>query len=275
LKTNENTKTINSNSYSLYDNVYCQDNDVQAVRNQILDEGLFLFRLEKASWNSTDILLKDYSNLSNQINGYLSYPDNDDTKTVFWDKDGMIIFTVTLDSTGFEKNKVVKVDTRTPTPLETELIKLRNDAFDLLTKNEDNFFAFYKNTSPNLIPIIRSDQRTVFILTGSQENKLLIGNDYRLLFNGKNEVVKKEKLHNSLITINQDSNKEFNKVGSMHTHILENQPYMTSTDICTFMLYMDVFKLKNHVVVSDKGTSIFESDKKRLIIVPQDNSKKK
>jgi hypothetical protein len=38
---------------------------------------------------------------------------------------------------------------------------------------------------------------------------------------------------------------------------------------------MEVFKLKNHVVVSDKGTSIFESDKKRLIIVPQDSAKKK
>ncbi|MBT1711313.1 hypothetical protein KK062_23930 [Fulvivirgaceae bacterium PWU5] len=255
-------------------NAYCQDGEIQTVRKQILEEGLFLFRLEKASWNSTDLLVKDHSTLVNQVAGYVSYPANDDTKTIFWNTDGKILFTVTLDSTGAENKSIVDVNIRTATQQEAELIKLRKDAFDFLTKNEDNFFAFYKNTSRNLVPFIKNDQRAVFILTASREKKLLIGNDYRLLFNDKNEVIKKEKLHNSLITINQDA-KETNEVGSMHTHILEDHPYMTSTDICTFMLYREVFKLKNHVVISDKGTSIFESEKKNLIIVPQDRAMKK
>jgi hypothetical protein len=257
-------------------NIYCQDADVQIVRKQILEEGLFLFRLEKASWNSTDIVVKDYPDLLNQINGYLSYSNNHNTKTIFWTNDEKLLLTVTFDSTSLEIKGVVDSNTRTPTQLEADLITLRESAFDLMTKNEDKFFTFYKNTGSNFIPLIRSGQRTVFILTGSQENKLLIGNDYRISFNDRNEIISKIKLHNSLITINEDSSdKGLNKVGSMHTHVIEDQPYMTSTDICTYMLYKEIFKLKNHVVVSEKGTSIFETDKRNLIIVPQDNSKKK
>jgi len=255
-------------------NAFSQNQEVETARRQILDEGLALYRLEKASWNATDILFKDYSSLLDKLKGYLSYTeDRDNTKTIFWDKEGTLLLTITFDSAIVNKKKVDNQQQQ-PTPLESDLIKLRNAALTMLTKNEDRFFSFYENTSPNLIPVIKNGQKTVFILTGSRENKLLIGNDYRISFNNSNEVTRKEKLHNSLITIGQESGDGLNKTGSMHTHIIEGQPFMTSTDICTYMLYKDVFKLQNHIVVSEKYTSIFDSGKMTFVIVPTGTSKK-
>jgi hypothetical protein len=255
-------------------NVLSQNPDVGASRKQILEEGLMLFRLEKASWNATDILFKDHSPLLNKLQGYLSYAENrDNTKTIFWDKEGTLLLTITFDSAVVSMKKVDNQQ-HPPTPLESDLIKLRNAALTALTKNEDRFFSFYENTSPNLIPVIKNGQKTVIILTASRENKLLIGNDYRISFNNNNELIRKEKFHNSLITIGQESGDGLNKTGSMHTHIREDQPFMTSTDICTYMLYKDVFKLQNHIVVSEKYTSIFDSGKMTFAIVPTDSSKK-
>lgn len=251
-----------------------QEMDIQAIRKETLNEGLFLYRLEKSSWTSTDILLKDYSNLLARVNGYLSYPDGYNTKTIFWNEENKVLLTITFDSVYFDKKPNVDDNLREPTAVEADLIKLRNDAFELLVENKDEFFKFYDKTSPNLIPIIKDGQRTVFILTGSQENTLLIGNDYRLVFNERNEIISKVRLHNTLIRIDQ-ADKAGNEVGSVHTHVIESLPYMTSTDICTFLLYKDFFKLKNHVVISDKWTSIFDADKISFVIVPRNNSKEK
>jgi hypothetical protein len=108
----------------------------------------------------------------------------------------------------------------------------------------------------------------VVILTASTERKLLVGNDYKLLFDDNNAVSSKIKLHKSLITLSAEGGAHKNEIGSMHTHILADQPFMTSTDICTFLLYQDIFKLNKHVVVSEKWLSIFEVKNLMFVIVP-------
>jgi hypothetical protein len=112
----------------------------------------------------------------------------------------------------------------------------------------------------------------VFIISASsQADDIVIGNDYKLVFNTENELVEKYKLHNSLIKIDvngqiMDSGK---KVGSIHSHVLEDQPFITSTDICSFLLYKDFIKLSNHVVVSENYICIFDVVKETLMIVPK------
>jgi hypothetical protein len=59
------------------------------------------------------------------------------------------------------------------------------------------------------------------------------------------------------------------KVGSIHSHVLEDQPFITSTDICSFLLYKDFIKLSNHVVVSENYICIFDVVKETLMIVPK------
>lgn len=253
---------------------YAQEKDVEASRQMILDEGKFLFRLEKASWHATDVLMKGNAAMLEHLAGYLSYADQEFTKTIFWNKDNKILLTVTFDSIASATNGIANADTRDPNEMEQQLMTIRGKAFDLLVDNNDKFFSFYKNTSPNLIPVIRDGRKVVFILTASKENKLLIGNDYKVVFGETNQVTEKIKLHNSLIPIQESGNDE-NNVGSMHTHILKNHPVMTSTDICTFLLYRDIFKLSRHVVVSQEWISIFEADKESFVIVPKSAFEKK
>jgi hypothetical protein len=259
---------------TLISNAYCQDQDVEGSRKAILEEGIYLFRLEKASWHATDLLVKNNSKLLEQLAGYLSYIDGSSTRTIFWSDENMILLTVSFDSLAAPDNGIEEDQTRNPTAIEEELILLRSKAYDMLVKNEGEFFSFYENTSPNLIPVIRNNERMTFVLTGSKEKKLVIGNDYKLIFNKDNQIIQKIKLHNTLIPIEQ-SGHEMKTVGSMHTHILADQPFMTATDICTFLLYKDVFKLTNHVVISDKWTSIFHADKGYLIIVPHTETNSK
>lgn len=246
---------------------YSQDKDLQKSRIAILEEGLLLYKLEKASWHGTDILVHDNSALINQIAGYLSYVESDTTKTIFWNKTDQIILTVSFDSIPNEKSGIANTQVRIPTTKETDLIALRNAAFEKLSKNEDKFFTFYERTNPNLIPLITPKERIVFILTGSTEKQLCIGNDYKLWFNDKNKVTKKAQLHKSLIPIGAEDN----SVGTYHSHILADQPFMTSTDICTFLLYKDILHMSKHTVVSDKYTSIFDTDRLTFIIIPRDN----
>ncbi|WP_333821239.1 hypothetical protein [Ohtaekwangia sp.] len=246
-------------------NTFSQDKDLQKSRAIILEEALQLYKLEKASWHSTDILLHDNASLLNQITGYLSYSKGDTTNTIFWNKAGQILLTIGYDSIANEHNGIVNASARAATSKENDLMALRNVAFEKLRKNEGNFFTFYERTSPNFIPIITPNERIVFILTGSNEKQLCIGNDYKLWFNEKNEIIKKAQLHKSLIPIGADNN----SVGTYHSHVLADQPFMTSTDICTFLLYKDILHMSKHTVISDKYTSIFNADNLTFIIVPR------
>ena len=158
------------------------------------------------------------------------------------------------------------------------MIELRQNALNTLLNNEDKFFLFYDGTGPNLIPLINQDSsREVFILTGSNDgSQLLLGNDYKLTYDSDNQLINKKRLHNTLITINtegetMDSGKT---VGSVHTHVIDDLPFMTSTDICTYLLYKDVLELSNHVVVSKDYMSIFDANEGTFIIVPKNMFKK-
>ncbi len=49
----------------------------------ILEEGLYLYRLEKASWHGTDLFYNEFKNID-EIKGYFSYPDGNKTKCIFF-----------------------------------------------------------------------------------------------------------------------------------------------------------------------------------------------
>lgn len=254
-------------------NSYSQDADIQKERDRILEEGLYLYRLEKASWHASDILFKDYKNVISEVKGYLSMVDKKTTRTIFWNDQLEIVFTVQFDSMASEKTGVPSSFRRPAMQEEADIIQLRIAAFNKMIENKGKFFSFYEKTRPNLIPVIRNGERIVYVLTASNEKKLLIGNDYKLYFNEKNEINDKTKLHKSLITLDMsDSEKE--TTGSMHSHVLKDQPFITPTDVCTFMLYKDVFKVSTHTVISEKWMSLFDSDKVNLTIITSDLLKK-
>jgi proteasome lid subunit RPN8/RPN11 len=234
---------------------------------KILNEGKLLFRLEKGSWYGTDDMLARFKTKKDSVGGYLSYQTIENKiNTIFFSRfdPDKILIRYKFDS--LPEPEPIKIDTlnRKATDLEKNLISIRQDARDKAYSNEDKFFSFYENTSLNFIPVINNKERNVFILTGPQVSGIvLIGNDYKLTYNKKNEFMKKEKIHNSILQFPYTSeDKENPTVSTFHSHVITE--YISSTDICTLLLYKNYVEWKQHIVMSKKEVSIFNLEKESL-----------
>ena len=126
----------------------------------------------------------------------------------------------------------------------------------------------------NFIPVITGKERNVFVLTGPQVSGIiLIGNDYKLTYNKKNEFIKKEKIHNSILQFQYKSGKDESPIETtFHSHIITD--YFSSTDICTLLLYKDFLEWKQHIVIGEKYVSIFNIENESLFTMKTKDWKK-
>ena len=234
---------------------------------KILNEGKLLFRLEKGSWYGTDDMLARFKTKKDSIGGYLSY-ENEENKinTIFFSRFDSNKILVRYEFDSLPKTKPIKIDSTNhiASDLEKSLIKIRQDAKDRAYSNEDKFFSFYENTALNFIPVINENGRNVFVLTGPQvSGVVLIGNDYKLEYNKKDEFVKKMKIHNSILQFPYKSDDSENKLESTFQSLVLSE-YINSTDICTLLLYKDYVEWKQHYAMSEKYVSIFDLKKESL-----------
>jgi len=235
--------------------------------DQILEEGKLLFRLEKGSWYGTDDMLARFETKRDSVGGYLSYETEDNLiNTIFFSRFDSDKILVRYSFDTLPKVKPIKIDTtnNVASDLEKSLILIRQDAKDRASSNEDEFFTYYENTALNFIPVIKGNERNVFVLTGPQvSGVVLIGNDYKLSYNKKNELDKKMKIHNSILQFAYNSGDKENKtVETFHSHIITE--YISSTDICTLLLYKNYVEWNKHIVMSKKEVSIFDMEKETL-----------
>lgn len=240
---------------------------------KIEEEGRLLYRLEKASWHATDLLLDTYHLLTDSAGGYVSYiNDDNDVVTAFYDKKdaSLILLRFTFDKNPQAEPKNTEPIPTRATSLEEDLIFLRELVMEEMGKNYDNFFRFYKGTQPNVIPLIIKRNRKVFVLTATTEpNNLLIGNDYELIFTKKNKLKKKRMLHDTLISYEFESSTEEPFVSTMHSHTITD--LITATDICTLLLYKDFLEWDKHYVFGKKHISLFDLKTETLTIIKKKN----
>lgn len=238
--------------------------------DDVLEEGKLLYRLEKASWYGTDVFLEMFSQNMDNVGGYLTYLNkNNKIINIFYEKDNPSNIIVRFEFDALPQKSPTKIDTQNQaaTTQEMELIVIRQDAIKIINQNEGGFFTFYNNTSFNIIPIIANGKKKVFILTATAASDVvIIGNDYLLTYNNKNKLTKKEKIHNSLLQYPYKSEGSGNTTTStFHSHVLSD--LITSTDICTLLLYKDFIEWKQHYVLSKKYMSIFDLEKESLAVM--------
>ena len=253
--------------------LFAQQHEAQ----QLLDEGKYLCRLEKASWYASDLFIADYPLLKDSLNGYLSYQTEDkNVTTIFYSLQGGTKILARYEFSVISYQVPVSVDIHHPQPTdkENELIALRIQVRHLLETNSDHFFSFYKKTSINIIPVITPTERKVYLLTAPQTSEVvLIGNDYLLTFNKKNELITKTKLHNSLISLPCKGEKSDNEIQStIHSHVVSE--YITPTDICTLLLYKDFIEWTEHIVMGQKYVSVLNLKDETLTITPRETWEK-
>jgi len=243
--------------------IYSQNKETE----KILSEGKLLFRMEKGSWYGTDDMLARFKTKKDSVGGYLSYETDDNTiNMIFFSRFDSDKILIRYEFDSLPKPEPIKIDTlnQNATNLERNLISIRQDARDRAYANEDKFFNFHDNTSLNFIPLIADKEKSVFVLTGPQVSGIvLLGNDYKLSYDKKNEFKKKEKIHNTILQFPYTSeNKENPTVSTIHSHIITE--YISSTDICTLLLYKKYVEWNQHIVMSEKEVSIFDLEKESL-----------
>lgn len=252
--------------------VFGQKNPTEEAK-PIVDEGKLLYKSEMASWYGTDLFLENYKDREN-IGGYFSYTDNDTAKCIFFSKaeNPKVIGTISFDSTYNVKTAKTDLTERDFTQTENDLFQIRTIALEELNTNSDGLFKFYKNTNPNIIPLINGQEKKVYILTGPQQSGVVIfGNDYLLTFDKNNKLLTKKQLHKNIIPI-EYGNKEDGKevVGAMHSHLPETGDFITATDICTLMLYEKFAKWETYNVVSEKYLNIWNCETDQLTVISMD-----
>ena len=239
------------------------------VSEKILSEGKLLFRLEKGSWYGTDDMLARFKNKKDSVGGYLSYETIENKiNTIFLSRFDSNEILVRYEFDSLPKPIPIRIDTlnHSVTDLEKNLISIRQNARDIASSNKDKFFSFYEKTSLNFIPVISNNERNVFVLTGPQVSGIvLIGNDYKLSYNNENELIQKEKIHHSILEFPYKSEEMKTTLSTYHSHVVTE--YISSTDICTLLLYKDYVDWNQHIVMSKKEVSIFNLDKESLLVM--------
>lgn len=254
-----------------------QGQSLEEVEARIVSEAKKLYQSEMASWYGTDLFLENYSQ-KDRIGGYFSYVKNDSALCIFFSRDDQpkVIGEVSFDSSYNTENALIDLSERDFNPQERDLYTIRTATLNEI--NEDTtLFKRYNNTSMNLIPLISDGEKKVYVLTGPQQNGVVIfGNDYLLTFDEANKLVSKKRLHNNIIPIASDGGAEEGQIveSTMHSHLPETGDFITATDVCTLMLYGKFTKWKQHNVVSKNYLNIWNCSTGQLTVLPMSTIEK-
>lgn len=235
--------------------------------DQILAEGKLLYKLEKASWHSSDDYLFRFPFQRDSVGGYISYSGVDNKiNTIFFNRfnpDQVLVHYYYGENPEVKPLKI-NDQKRKATKNEEDLIALYMDARKNLMENSDSFFNFYPDTSFNIIPLIQDRKKQVFLITATEVSGMLIlGNDYILDYNNRNNLRNKSKIHNSILHFPATSSEDEKMIQTTyHSHVVTE--YISSTDICTLLLYRDHVEWKKHIVVSENQVSIFDMELETL-----------
>ncbi len=217
------------------------DDQLKIITDSILKEGELLYKLEKSAWWMTDFA-KEEKKIANSNGGYFSYASNDTIKCIIYNKKRTKVIAEAGFIDAFSKPEYVNTESRDATEFERKSFDIRSKIIDSLV-NPIYELEVRKNFSYNAILIPQDNGYRFYLILGSNVGRVIpFGGDY--LFNSDNNGVITSfcKIHPKLIaTSTRGVNGEFQDTIS-HSHGAEI-PFITATDICTFLLYGKMYNI--------------------------------
>lgn len=239
--------------------------DLKKVAREILDESFFLYRHERASWLSTDLLTDSQKQLSS---GYFTYEKSDTIKSVYFDKETKsaivkynfrIVDSLNIELINFEENKKLS-------DYELMLLTIRNHAHAISSVFYSEF-GIPQGINPNLIIKERPADFYVYSIPGTYiENLIPIGGDYWFTYTKLGKSLKFDFIHRNLIPFEGKGEEKIHGTG--HEHRKRANKYITPTDICTLLLYKNSIEWDTHEVISKGFISTFNLRTISLTIEP-------
>ena len=235
-----------------------------AINDSILKEGHALYNFEKVSWVAADEFLENSK--SKNLKGITQ------ETMMFNDSICSSIFCNASDKECFfeykrniRSGKTTVIDSvRKLTSAEYGWIYRKGILSNEINMMKDSLASFGQEYGPLNIDVVKINNNLtrVYLLQGSMKQNIIpIGNDYSFDFDSNNYLLKFRRYHKSFIPIDIN-NPKGRLAGIVHSH-LKNNPYMTPTDICNFLLYgRDLFNMKNFYVYSNalNCTFLYNSD---------------
>lgn len=247
---------------------------IDAVNDSVIDEGNTLYLHDKLNWVMSDAYKQMCSSKTaslsvvGQLNDTLMSGimiDVDQMKCVFECR-------LNLNSGEIEPFDLV----RGLTPKEVARAERQVALLEKVSKLDDIVNVKEAgNLNADVVEISPALTR-VYLLQGTNKSKLIpFGNDYSFDFDAKGNLLARRKYHSSFIPIDFAS-KDGNIRKCTHSHLNDN-PYISPTDIATFLLYgHDLYGMKTFSVYSTAFDCYFtyNAETATIVLVEDDDSMK-
>lgn len=257
----------------------CHSAFAQTPAQNILNEGLNLYKMELLSWDATDYIYEK-ANMG-KLKGYLCYRDKEQVyRCIFWNGayDNLEVVH-SFWSSDPAQLELMKVDNapRQLTEFEQLLYDIKMRA-TLEIKGNPEFFTLPADTRFYLLFSEDKININCFVmLKTSRDHVVPLGNDFVMSFNRKGELLSKAPIQKSYVEIRTDAEMATNGEALLETlHSIEGsgRPYISPTDICNLLLFSGKKSQHVHRVFSDSYVSVFSLKDKTLDIIPVSQYKK-
>ena len=248
--------------------------EIDAINDSVIDEGNMLYLHDKLNWVMSDAYKQMCSSKTASLStvGML----NDTLLSgIMIDVDQMkCVFECRLNMNTGEIEPINLV--RGLTPKEIARAERQVDLLDKISQLDD--IVNIKEAGNLNIDIVEIDDNLtrVYLLQGTNKAKLIpFGNDYSIDFDASGNMITRRKYHSTFVPIDFSEKENIHKC--THSH-LDDNPYITPTDIATFLLYgHDLYGMKTFSVYSRalKCYFTYNVETATIILVDDDEDMKR
>ena len=220
---------------------------INADLDSILKEAYHLYLSEKINWWASD----DYMERG-------IYPPAKGSYVMFEDSLAKVLFVADNDLCVYEeryhlasKTTDYLTERRALSETEKQFCDRQVRLMGKLTESGMQVYAYPEDQASFNIDVIRiNDSITrIYLILGALANNLIpFGNDFSFDFDNNDSLIASREYHHSYIPISWENSQTIEHVTHSHT---KDNPYITPTDICTFVLYgYELYGIQNLSVYS-------------------------
>ena len=231
-------------------------------------EGYNLYVAEHINWVSSDSVLAHYS--VDDIGGKIIWqPTNDTWNVVFMDKEQKnCIYDFRYDIKSEEQT--ISYVPRPITEKERGILEKQNLMFKNAIEQYGDSMRYDPDYGRPNFDFVRIDDKTtrMYMLQGVERTGIIpFGNDLSIDFDNECNITAFRRYHHSFIPISNEGEAAF------HSHLKDN-PYITPTDVCNFLLYHG--KMKQTYILSTAlgGYIVYDAERKHSTYLSKSAMKK-
>jgi len=243
--------------------LYTSESEKELIRqlDSILKEGNLLYKYEKSAWIASDLALKNPI-IEAEYNGYFTYEEDGVIKVIILGTAHQTSIAEYIFENNFQIPKSVKIEKRELSDREKMLIYIRKKILENIQSNR------YEITVPegyglNLVLLPFENKYKLYIITGATKpNVIPFGNDYIFIADQNGNIESWQKTPPRFRTLPEGM-----RVTEITRTHLTDDPLITATDICTFMLYAPLHGLEAFSVLCRTGLRLRYSLKENTITI--------